>query len=465
MDALYICGNCQVSLAEFACLCKYPLAFLCAACKTPKHSNSGHDQVPLKDALLITSETKRHEFIRLRQCINHLRATECTLAEAQARLDSCYNEATARLTAAYNDLRSRLKAARDIVASEVDTCVQLIRVHGLEPEWRPEPLSLAEMIMRERNSPDMPVLLSVHCVVSADTYKVYKLFTVSLNVNFPLAKEAAQALKALQLSSQQESRLNSCSLARISANYLYLSSPGSTQWTFRTPLLLTIQCEEVGAVSCFLSDTALFMCGGYEVGQRSKVSRTAYIVYTTGAVKRLANMPTPRAYAGVIGFQGSPYVFGGINCLCEPIKHSLYFSKSDWTALPQMSTARSNFTPCALHLRLYLCGCGSIDVFTPATLSMRSLSLPLPEPCPCVTCLLGEEMVVLGAELLTRFREEEGELREVGADRHENGWVADSCCQPRGQDGKLYVVRAGKCCILDGFTGKPVEQLEQKTLI
>ena len=457
MNALYICESCQVAIAEFACLCGYPLALLCATCKTyPKHSNYGHDQVSLKEALLITSEAKRHEAIRLRQCISHLKATEHTLAEAQTRLESCYNEAIARLTAAYSDLSSRLQAARDIVASEVDTCAQLISAHGLEPEWRPEPLSLAEVIMRERNSPDISILLNVHCVVSVDIDRISQLFTVSLDSNFPLSKEAAQALKALKLSSQQENRLNSCSLARISANYLYLSSPGSTQWTFRTPLVPAIQCEELGAVTCVLSDTALFMCGGYEVGLRSKVSRTAYIVDTAGGVKRLADMQTPRAYAGVVGFQGSPYVFGGINCLCEPIKQSQHFSESAWTNLPNMSAPRSNFTPCTLHQRLYLCGCSSIDVFNPNTYSMRLLPLTLPEPSPCVACLLGEEIVVLGSEFLSRFREDEGELRHVGGVRHANGWVADTCCQPRGQDGKLYVVRAGKCCIFDGFTGKPV---------
>lgn len=457
MNTLYICENCQTAIAEFACLCGYPLALLCAMCKTyPKHSNYGHDQVPLKDALLITSESKRHEAIRLRQCISHLRATERTLAEAQTRLESCYNEAIARLRAVYSDLSSRLKAAKDIVASEVDTCAQLISVHGLEPEWQPEPLSLAEVIMRERNSPDISILLSVHCVVSSDTDRISKLFTVSLDSNFPLSKEAAQALKALKLSSQPENRLYACSLARISANYLYLSSPGSIQWTFRTPLVPNIHCEELGTVACFLSDTALFMCGGYEVGLRSKVSRTAYIVDTTGGVKRLVDMQTPRAYAGVVGFQGSPYVFGGINCLCEPIKQSQHFSESAWTNLPNMNAPRSNFTPCILQQRLYLCGCGSIDVYNLNTNSMRLLSITLPEPSPCVACLLGEEMVVLGSEFLTRFREDEGELRQVGGVRHANGWVVDTCCQPRGQDGKLYVVRAGQICICDGLTGKPI---------
>lgn len=448
MDSLYICENCRYLIAECACLCSYPVSLLCAVCKE-KHK--GHtEQVPVREALMINSEAKLQQFLRFRQCLSHLKASRETLVEGQIRLKNCYNEAQAQLTAHYRDLSSRLEAAKDIVSAEVEVCAQLLRDHGLESEWRAEPNSLAEVILKELDSSDFEIWYKIRFAVSFNSDYLQELLRVALKVNFPMSKQTTSVLNSLKLNFKSE---ENCFLARVSCNFLYLSFPGDTHWISRVSLTAPVQCGDQGAASCFLNSRTVLICGGYERERKSRISRTAYTVDIEGEVTRLADMQVARAYAGVAGFQGSAYVFGGIHLLCRASKKSEQFADPSWTPLPNMTIPRSNFTPCTMQNFLYLCGCGSIDVYNPSTNSISPLSLPLPESSPCITCPLGEEMVVLGAEFVSKWKVETGELRRVGSARHANGWVADTCCQPRGLEGRVYLVRAGQVCVCDGLSG------------
>lgn len=449
MDFPLICEVCCFSEAAYACLCKHPICLLCTNCNEKHRSHP--EQISIQTARLINSESNLQQSLRLSHCLRSLKSISQTLAEGQARLEDCYNEAQAQLAALCRDLSSRLEVAKEIVTAEVETCAQLLRDHWLEPKWRPEPNSLTEAILKELSSSEDEMWLKMRFDVSFHSNYVPELLRVGLKVSFPLSKQAALVLDSLKLNFK--SGENSF-LARVSRNFLYLSFPYDTQWISRVSLTAPILCGDVGASSCFLNDRIVLICGGYESDRKNKISRAAYTVNIEGQVNRLADMQMARAYAGVTGFQDSAYVFGGIHLLCRPSKKGEQFSESTWSPVPNMSISRSNFIPCVLQHLLYLCGCGSIDVFNPSTNSMSPLPLTLPEPSPCITCTLGEEMIVLGAEFVTTWKLEKGKLRQVNSAKHSNGWVADTCCQPRGLEGRVYMVRAGQVCVCDGHTGQ-----------
>ena len=103
---------------------------------------------------------------------------------------------------------------------------------------------------------------------------------------------------------------------------------------------------------------------------------------------------------------------------CEKLK----LMETEWSALPNMHTGRSFFTPCKYNKYLYLCGNGSdrIESFDPDSLVFTQINARLPENSKCCAFVEDDKLIIISEKCTSKWSIGSGQqLAKVATTRHE----------------------------------------------
>ena len=159
-------------------------------------------------------------------------------------------------------------------------------------------------------------------------------------------------------------------------------------------------------------------CGG--VGNRGTYLACSFeIDIASFRVTQLPDMHTNRAGGGMVFYKGITYIFGGDNDRRGPSGYGdlreceKYTKKTGWIRLPNMTSPRRFFTPCAYQGHIYIAGGGgatnTVEIFDVRSETYLHSHITVPFTDKLASCfVLGTELGVLCGWELTRYNVKTG---------------------------------------------------------
>lgn len=192
-----------------------------------------------------------------------------------------------------------------------------------------------------------------------------------------------------------------------------------------------------GASYCMYSFDRLLCVGDSELSSTSAFSLCIH----TAEVTSLANMKQARAWAGLISWRESIYVFGGNYDLARLEAEKYTPGHNQWTELGPMPTPKACFSPLLHQEQFYLIATSTyslpIDTFNPVTETYQSLPVTIEGAgYGAVSFLKGQEIVVIlyGGHLI-KWNPQESKYKKVRIELPDSGTVASNApvCEYRGK--------------------------------
>lgn len=158
------------------------------------------------------------------------------------------------------------------------------------------------------------------------------------------------------------------------------------------------------------------------------------------------------------------YVFGGLGVdeegeeryikSCERLVLS---NAAAWAPLPEQINHRVCYNPCIWREEIWLCGgrSSTIEVFTPASLSFRSLSLPFPDNGPTLVFTMRNNLVIFSRRSAVTLTVVQGEVRAESSTSLLGKF--EPTMEVVAYKDLAWVMQNDKCVGLDGFSGITVE--------
>ena len=212
----------------------------------------------------------------------------------------------------------------------------------------------------------------------------------------------------------------------------------------------TLSHQFLDATVCCLCNSRTMLCIGSDPPARTVIG----VDIRTAEVREWTAMTYSRAWAGVILWRNSVYVFGGNNA--PPRKEAERFNPATnaWTELPSMSTPKAAFTPLHYLNKFYLIASGigtaPIETFDPETETYDTLGVSIPGTgFETISFARGAEIVIVHYEgVLLRWDPMQTSYLQTALSMYESGVTFTS----------LPVFRFSECVYwMNYLTGKLVK--------
>lgn len=251
-------------------------------------------------------------------------------------------------------------------------------------------------------------------------------------------------------------------LTQLHSSYFRWFNVAERQWSPRIPISAPFQYSREGRYITYHYDRLLYT-GGLRTETGQALSEV-WLIPLSGVVKQLPSMQTGRYMHGLAVYREVLYVFGGLGVdeegeerYIKSCERLVLADATAWTPLPEQIHHRVCYNPCIWLEEIWLCGgrCTTIEVFTPASLSFRSLSLPFPDNGPTLVFAMKNSLVIFSRRSAVKLAVVQGEVRAESSTSLLGKF--EPTMEVVAYKDLAWVMQNDKCVGLDGFSGITVE--------
>ena len=254
-------------------------------------------------------------------------------------------------------------------------------------------------------------------------------------------------------------------LTQLHSSYFRWFSVAQRQWSPHISISAPFRYSREGRYITFHSNQLLYTGGLRKIHiVAGKALSEVWAITLSGAGKQLPSMQTGRYMHGLAVYRRVLYVFGGLGVdeegeerYIKSCERLVLNDATVWAPLPDQIHHRVCYNPCIWLEKIWLCGGRSptIEVFTPATLSFRSLSLPFPDNGPTLVFTMRNNLVIFSRRSAVTLTEEQGQVRAQSSTSLLGKF--EPTMEIAAYKDLAWVMQNDKCVALDGFSGITVE--------